>query len=90
MKNNGEKNKCDCVNKSICDEKLDKVVGGAVRSTEPAADCHVICNNPKCEHYGHYVSVTVGPSAPGGGYYRVCDFCCDLITTPYGIPLVID
>lgn len=35
MKNNGEKNKCDCVNKSICDEKLDKVVGGAVWSTEP-------------------------------------------------------
>lgn len=38
MKNNGEKNKCDCVNKSICDEKLDKVVGGGMVTPKKIAN----------------------------------------------------
>ena len=74
---------------ALTEKVLAQVSGGAVWSTEPIADCHVICNNPECEHYGHYVSAAVGPTAPGGGNYCVCDFCGELITTPYGNPIII-
>lgn len=49
------------------------------------------CYNPKCEQYGQYVPVTVGPPAPDGkGYYFVCDYCGELLTTPVGFPISFD
>lgn len=71
----------------LSERKIEKIVGG-VWSTELSADCHVKCNNPNCVHFGHYVSTS--GAYIGGEYYKVCDYCNELITTPYGDPIPID
>ena len=72
----------------LTDEELAQVTGGA--GNDKVIQLYT-CYNPKCEHYGQPVSVAVGPPAANGkGFYYVCDFCSELITTPGGTPINFD
>ena len=72
-------------------ESLKHVTGGVDDgpkwSTVPCGDCMEICYNPKCIHFGHFVSKLAGPVVSPVSMYCVCEFCGSLLTTPEGDPV---